>query len=567
MPAGMFGVGEWVGYVPRNATRILVPPDLPGLSLETVPLPAVLGRGLRKNSPGAMRAFRLALAGHMAEAREELRIACASTSLARYHWWRTEYSRELDPYGIDAASERLAEAPNIFVLAAASAAAAGDSHLAPLAVRQQTYERWSLHVEFAIRLQEFAERMRPHDLLTQLREGDVLPPYAFAAVARYAMDHPEAQLIYGDEDLVDRRGRFLCPRFKPDFSPIYNSFVPYLGRAIYLRAAAVKATSCQAFSEVLDNGMASGRFTAGTVGHVRRVLLTTPVADVPRPRCLKPRITAAVQRSMATIVIPTKDRPDLLGRCYSSLRPLSTLPHEIVVVDNGSTKSRTRSLYRSLRDDSRVRIIDAPGPFNFSALCNRASREARGQMLVFLNDDTEALGGDWLIRLEEWAMRAECGAVGAKLLYPSGRVQHAGLVLGLGGYAAHLESGAPNDDPGHLGMLRATREVAAVTGACLAVEKYKFDAVGGFDERHFPVELGDVDLCLRLQSRGWKSIVVANALLTHRELASRGRSKDRQRRYAAEHRHFRERWGSRLLDDRYFHPAFALNSLRIRLDG
>jgi GT2 family glycosyltransferase len=217
--------------------------------------------------------------------------------------------------------------------------------------------------------------------------------------------------------------------------------------------------------------------------------------------------------------------------------------------------------------DRPTRILPLPGPFNFSRLCNEAAAAAQGKVLAFLNNDTVATESDWLARLSTWAMHAECGAVGPKLVYPSGRVQHGGIVIGLGGYAAHIESGAPNGEPGYGGRLDVTHEVSAVTGACLVVEKAKFDAVGGFDVGQFPVELGDVDLCLRLASRGWKSVLVPEVSLVHRESASRGRATDRLARYAWEHAHFTARWQSRMRDDPYYHPALSLTSLRTRLDG
>jgi GT2 family glycosyltransferase len=218
-------------------------------------------------------------------------------------------------------------------------------------------------------------------------------------------------------------------------------------------------------------------------------------------------------------------------------------------------------------EDRRIRMLEQPGPFNFSSLCNAGAAEAKGRVLVFLNDDTSVMRPDWLLHLADWACRADCGAVGGKLLYPSGRVQHAGIVLGLGGCAAHIESGASGEEDGYLEGLVVTREMSAVTGACLAVEAAKFAAVGGFDSQAFPVEFSDVDLCLRLEMRGWKSVMAGEALLMHRESASRGRTADGTAQYAYEYRQFKHRWGHRLVDDRYYHPALSLGSLRVRLDG
>lgn len=165
----------------------------------------------------------------------------------------------------------------------------------------------------------------------------------------------------------------------------------------------------------------------------------------------------------------------------------------------------------------------------------------------------------------EWASQPDIGAVGAKLLYPSMRVQHAGLVLGLFGVVAHNDLGADYDDPGYLGRLSCTREVSAVTGACLAVARPKFEAVSGFDETSFPIDLNDIDLCLRLAAYGWKSVLASDALLVHHESASRGRTRNPEITYRHELAQFRRRWKYVLHDDPYFHPALSLSSFHLRL--
>ena len=206
-----------------------------------------------------------------------------------------------------------------------------------------------------------------------------------------------------------------------------------------------------------------------------------------------------------------------------------------------------------------------PGPFNFARLCNLGASSARYPTLVFLNNDTVVLADDWLGVLDDLARRPDAGAVGARLLYPDRRVQHAGVVLGLWGCAGHMDAGAPEGDPGYLGRLVCTREVAAVTGACLAVERSKFDAVGGFNEVSLPVDLNDIDLCLRLASRGWKTLYTPAALLIHKESASRGRSTDNAARYPKETAYFQSAWGDVIHDDPFFNPALSLNAQRTAL--
>jgi GT2 family glycosyltransferase len=308
---------------------------------------------------------------------------------------------------------------------------------------------------------------------------------------------------------------------------------------------------------------------AREIRHLRRVLLTADagMGAMSASSAVHSGNEGEGTAQDVSIVILTNDRPDLLTACLSSLPSTKARPLELLIVDNGSTKPVRQTALAALVPGYAIQIVKRASPFNFSLFCNEAAALARGRILLFLNDDTVALRPGWLDQLAGWASRHDCGAVGAKLLFPSRRVQHAGLVVGLGGYAGHVEVGQTAEAPGFLGRLQVPHEVSAVTGACLAVEKSKFEAVGGFDANAFPIELGDVDLCLRLASKGWKSVLVPDAVLIHRESATRGRTHSRDSRHLSEQVHFARRWMDRIQDDPYFHPALSLNSQRVRLDG
>ena len=212
-----------------------------------------------------------------------------------------------------------------------------------------------------------------------------------------------------------------------------------------------------------------------------------------------------------------------------------------------------------LAKDARVAVLSDPAPFNFAALCNAGASLGSAPLLVFLNDDTAVRSPDWLAQLSLAAARPEIGAVGAKLLYADGRLQHAGISLGIGETAGHFGAGAADLDAGWAGRHNLPHETSAVTGACLAVERRKFEAVGGFNSEHLPIELNDVDLCLRLGERGWKSVCLSQISLFHEELASRGGAKFRLLKvHAKERKYFVDRWRSIIRDDPYFHPAFSL---------
>jgi GT2 family glycosyltransferase len=206
-----------------------------------------------------------------------------------------------------------------------------------------------------------------------------------------------------------------------------------------------------------------------------------------------------------------------------------------------------------------VTILSRPGPFNFAGLCNAGAALGTEPTLVFLNDDTSIRSPDWLARLSIAASRPELGAVGAKLLYWDHRIQHAGVTLGIGETAGHFGVGVPEADQGWAGRHVSIHEVSAVTGACLAVDRRKFDAIGGFDSEHLPIELNDVDLCLRLGERGWKTVYLPDVSLFHEESASRGGAKFRLLKvHQRERAYFMKRWRRIIRDDPFFHPAFSL---------
>jgi GT2 family glycosyltransferase len=303
-------------------------------------------------------------------------------------------------------------------------------------------------------------------------------------------------------------------------------------------------------------------FPAGAIGHLRRILLTrgaevAPAAEIGGARWWAGPVPSA---PAASIIIPTKDRGDLLEKCVASIFAQTSAPdYHIVVVDNGSTTATTRAALARLGVDPRVTVLPRPGPFNFAGLCNAGGAVGAQEVLVFLNDDTSVRSPDWLSRLTAAAARPDLGAIGTKLLYPDGSVQHSGVSLGIGETAGHFGAGAPEADPGWAGRHRVLHEVSAVTGACLAVSRRKFDAVGGFDSANLPIELNDVDLCLRLSERGWKTVCLSEVSLYHEESASRGGAKFRLLKVHHEERtYFVRRWRRLVRDDPFFHPAFSL---------
>ena len=259
----------------------------------------------------------------------------------------------------------------------------------------------------------------------------------------------------------------------------------------------------------------------------------------------------------ASIVVPTRDRVELLRRLCESLFAKSPEGWELIVVDNGSEDAAALAYLGELEARPDTRVLRRPGPFNFSSLVNAGVEAATGEVVVLLNNDCEIVEADWLARLVGWAAMPGFGAVGARLLYADGTLQHAGVALGLGGEAGHRDRKMPRDHEGALGRLTVPHEVTAVTAACLAVRRATFLAVGGFDEK-LPVAFNDIDFSLRLLAHGNRNILDPGAVVVHAESASRGRDDGpRRARFLSEAAEFRTRWQALLLDDPYFHPMLT----------
>lgn len=272
-----------------------------------------------------------------------------------------------------------------------------------------------------------------------------------------------------------------------------------------------------------------------------------------------------------SIIIPNCDHDRDLKRLVDSIYTRSTWDnYEIIVVENGSTSKEIQNLYDSFEDGpmrERVRVLDfhrSPDePFNFSSVVNFGVRQARGQYVLLLNNDTEVITVNWMEEMLMYAQRPDVGAVGAKLYFPDRKIQHAGVVLGLGAHrtAGHVHYRQPGQNLGYMGRLCYAQDMSAVTAACLLVERKKYDEVGGFDE-HQSVSLNDVDFCLKLREAGYLNVFTPFAELTHYESASRGDdlTGENAKRYDKECERFRERWRE-VLDagDPYYNPNFSLD--------
>ncbi len=269
-----------------------------------------------------------------------------------------------------------------------------------------------------------------------------------------------------------------------------------------------------------------------------------------------------------SVVIPTRDRVDLLKPCIDGVLHKTFYTNlKVVVVDNGSSDPATLRYFEDISRHPKVEILPLPGRYNYAALNNEAVRRSTAELICFLNNDIEILGPDWLGTMIAHATREDIGAVGARLVYPDFTIQHAGVVIGLGGAAGHAHRGDDLDGPGYFAQAHITRTATAVTAACMVVERAKFDRVGGFDAERLAIAYNDVDLCLKLRAIGLRNIYEPGATLIHHESKSRGSdfSEENLQRYRAELATFQERWQSQTFRDPTHHPALDRASENFRL--
>ena len=375
-----------------------------------------------------------------------------------------------------------------------------------------------------------------------------------------------ADLVYADHDRIDEAGVRRDPVFKPTASPELLRQIDYIGACALLpagagaeRVAAALVTGDETIAGLIRTAALA---EDAAVAHVPFILYHNHVerAAPPSPRGLR---LADADLPSVTIIIPTRDRLDLLRPCIDSLRGETDYPLDlidIVIVDNASVEDETIDWLATEAAAGHLRTIDAPVPFNYPILNNMAAAVSTADVLILLNNDTEVQDPDWLRGLMGYAMQPDVAAVGPMLLYDDGTIQHAGVVLGVGGVAAHAHGGIAHDAPGALGFAQRTREVAAVTGACLAMRRSVFEELGGLDPG-LPVAFNDVLLCLSAIDRGYRNLYVHDVWLRHYESKTRGRDDTiaKVKIFNREARYAREKYPALFRNDPWYSPNLSFN--------
>ncbi|MGH8163058.1 MAG: glycosyltransferase family 2 protein, partial [Rhodanobacteraceae bacterium] len=436
-----------------------------------------------------------------------------------------------------------------------------------------------------------------------LDQDDTLAPDALASVACEVAAHPQARLIYSDEDKINLAGARSNPYFKTDWDPelfLAQNYINHLG--VY-ETELVRTIG--GFREGYDGAQdydlvlrCLEQIRADQIRHIPRVLYhwrsapgsvaATPAAKPYAKEAARRALTNHLERTniagrveacpenaeahrvvyavpepapLVTIIVPTRDRAALLRGCLESVSSLTSYPSlEIIVVDNGSVENETLEYFRELEAASQARVISDAEPFNFSRLNNLAAAAARGEILAFLNNDVEVTEPGWLSEMVGQAVRPEVGAVGARLWYPDETLQHGGVVLGLGGVAGHVFLRMPRGHHGYFDRAILQRQCAAVTAACLLTRRAVFAQLGGFDEKNLSVDFSDIDYCLRAAELGLAMVWTPYANLIHAESVSRGhhRAPEEQARFFREAAYMQTRHGATLGRDPFYNPNLSL---------
>lgn len=445
-----------------------------------------------------------------------------------------------------------------------------------------------------------ALKMVTGDYVVFADHDDKLYPDALYQAAKALSEAPEAELLYTDEELVDKEGKPTAPHFKPDFNLDYLRCVNYICHLLIVKCTlleqvgflrkeydgaqdydfilrCVEQTSkIQHIPKILYQWRSHENSTAGNQdskgyaveagkhaleAHYKRMDLKAEVEFTGLFLVYRTKF-ALLGNPKISILIPNKDHVEDLKKCMDSIFKKSSWKNfEIIIIENNSEEAETFAYYETLRHAHKeIKIVTYMGEFNYSVINNFGATVAEGEYLLLLNNDTEVISENWMEKMLELCQREDVGAVGAKLYYPDDTVQHAGIVVGMGGFAGHLLTGCDRKAAGYLNRLRTMQEVSAVTGACMMVKRSVYEALGGLDEA-FAVALNDVDFCLRVRNSGKLVAFQPDAELYHYESKSRGfeSTSEKQARFDKEIKKFQKRYETLLeKGDPYYNPNLTL---------
>lgn len=445
------------------------------------------------------------------------------------------------------------------------------------------------------------------EFVTRINQHGQITPHALFLLALEISKHPDADLVYTDDDSIDDNNQRHDPRFKPDWNPdLFFSYNYLANLTFYRHERLLELGGYRPGFEGAEDYDLSLRYLRDVsekiIRHIPRVLYhsrttsqeisstTSPlleefscervahhseiraletyfegsgitVEDGPAPGLYQIKHPLPEYPPLVSIIIPTRDKVEILKKCVESIQQKTEYENwEMLVIDNQSVESETHIYLDQIQSDPRIKVIHYEKAFNYSALNNFAVLHAQGEVLALLNNDVEVISKGWLTEMVSHAIRMDIGVVGAKLLYSNGTVQHAGVILGLGGVAGHAHRYLKGDEHGYCHRAVVTQNLSAVTGACMVVRKSCYQEVGGLNETDLGVAFNDIDFCLKLVATGYRNVFTPFALLYHHESISRGPddTPEKHARFLHEFEYMRRIWGGILQNDAAYNPNLTL---------
>lgn len=433
------------------------------------------------------------------------------------------------------------------------------------------------------------------EYVTFLDHDDTLSPHALNEIVCELQKNPKLDILYSDEDFIDSLGERCNPHFKSDWNPYLLYAHNYITHLCVYRHSLIKQSGglrkgvegaqdydlilrCSSLSKpdkikhipkiLYHWRMAEGSTASSaseknyTVKAGRKALtdyfhnkkIEVEVLDGNLPNFYQVNFPITRPRPLVSLIIPTKDKAGILSKCIESISNKTTYDNfEIIIIDNNSIEKETLDYLNSIESIENIFIYKYNKPFNYSAINNFGIRKANGEIIGLLNNDVEVISPNWLTEMVSLAIQPSIGCVGAKLLYKDDTIQHAGIILGLGGYAAHSHRNFPADSLGYFNRLNVRQNLSAVTGACLLVKKEIFNTIGGLDEK-LAVAYNDVDFCLKIKSHGLLNIFTPYSMLYHYESKTRGAedTDEKIQRFDAEKKYLMNKWQHALENDPYY---------------
>lgn len=453
-----------------------------------------------------------------------------------------------------------------------------------------------------------ALEMATGEFIALVDHDDTLPCFALYEVVKTINDNPDVEFIYSDEDILDAKYERKNPYFKPDFSPdtlrssnyichlsvLKKTLIDEIGKFraefdgaqdydMILRATE-KAKLIVHIPKILYHWRAhenstsqntdskSYAFIAGKKAieeQLKRLNIKGNVELLETPGTYKVNYEV-INNPLVSVIIPNKDSIQDLNKCISSVLKSTYNNYEIIIVENNSENKETFDFYRKLEENNKnVHVVkyEEKG-FNFSKINNFGRKFAKGEYILLLNNDVEVINENWIEEMLGICQQKNVGIVGAKLLYPDNSVQHAGVIIGIGGVAGHIHKNIKDSDPGYFSRAVIVNNFSAVTAACLLVKTNIFDEVGGLDET-LEVAFNDVDFCMKVRNKGYLVVYTPFAKLHHFESKSRGNedTKEKKNRFSNEIDRFKEKWQEELeKGDPYFNKNFRLDDYLFVID-